>query len=439
MLIKTLPGKDSFFGVMTKMNICEELESNVRIYSRTFPAIFETATGALLKDKNGAEYIDFFSGAGALNYGHNPPRLKQKLIEYLEQDGVTHSLDMTTTAKCEFLEALQKVILRPRRLDYKVQFTAPTGADAVEAALKLARKITGRRTIVCFADAYHGVTLGALAITSDVRKRSAAGVPLNHSLTFPFECDAHGKQDALDQLEAYLAHCAKGILPAALIVETIQAEGGVKVASAGWMQRLREITKQHGMLLIVDDIQVGCGRTSDFFSFESMGIVPDIVCLSKSISGMGLPMALLLINPELDLWNPGEHAGTFRGHNLAFVTAREALNFWIDDSFSDAIARKAGLLRQTTQQLLARYPEAICDVRGRGLIEGVIFHRSEDANRVARDAFSRGVLVETAGRNGNVLKILPPLTISEVELMTGLERIDQSIQAVLPRKMLAFG
>jgi diaminobutyrate-2-oxoglutarate transaminase len=419
------------------MNICDELESNVRIYSRTFPAIFKTASGALLKDNNGVEYIDFFSGAGALNYGHNPPRLKRKLIEYLEQDGVTHSLDMTTTAKCEFLEAFQKLILRPRGLDYKVQFTAPTGADAVEAALKLARKITGRRTIVCFADAYHGVTLGALAITSDMRKRGAAGVPLNHSVTFSFECDAHGKQDALHQLEAYLDHCPKGILPAALIVETIQAEGGVKVASTGWMKRLREVTRQHGVLLIIDDIQVGCGRTGDFFSFESIGIVPDMVCLSKSISGMGLPMALLLIRPELDLWNPGEHVGTFRGHNLAFVTAREALNFWIDNAFSDAIGRKAALLRQTTQQLVSRYPETISGVRGRGLIEGIVFHRSEDANEVARDAFSRGVLVETAGRNCNVLKILPPLTISEVELMAGLEKIDQSVE-VLPRKMLAF-
>lgn len=421
------------------MNICEELESNVRIYSRTFPAIFDTASGAVLKDNSGAEYIDFFSGAGALNYGHNPARLKQKLIEYLEHDGVTHSLDMTTTAKCEFLEEFQKVILRPRRLEYKIQFTAPTGADAVEAALKLARKVTGRRTIVCFADAYHGVTLGALAITSNVLKRNAAGVPLNHSVTFPFECDAHGKQDALQQLEAYLAHCSKGVLPAALILETIQAEGGVKVASAGWLQRLREITKQHGVLLIVDDIQVGCGRTGDFFSFEALGIVPDIVCLSKSISGMGVPMALLLIKPELDLWNPGEHSGTFRGHNLAFVTAREALNFWTDDAFSNGIARKAALLRETTQQLVAHYPETISGVRGRGLIEGIVFHRGEDANRVARDAFSRGVLIEAAGRNCNVLKILPPLTIAERELMAGLEKIDQSLEVVAPRKMLAFG
>lgn len=409
------------------MDIISSHESNVRIYSRLFPAIFASARSATVVDENGNEYIDFFCGAGALNYGHNPPLMKQKLIEYLERDGVTHSLDMTTSAKAAFLRRFEEVILRPRQLSYKVQFTAPTGADAVEAALKLARKATGRQKVVYFADAYHGVTLGALAVTANRVKRGAAGIPLENSVMIPFDGDCHEETDSLNYLEFMLA---RSELPAAIIVETIQAEGGVKVASFEWLLRLEHIARQYEVILIVDEIQVGCGRTGTFFSFEPVGISPDIICLSKSISGMGLPMALALIKPELDVWSPGEHVGTFRGNNLAFVTARQALAYWEDDSFAESIAQKATTVRQWMVSQVLAYPKIIAGARGRGLIQGIVFTDGELASKVARSCFEMGLIIETAGPADDVLKIMPPLTITQAELTLGLQKIEDSLDAV---------
>ena len=410
------------------MDIIASHESNVRTYCRLFPAVFVSARGATIVDECGNEYIDFFSGAGALNYGHNPPLMKQKLIEYLEQDGVSHSLDMVTSAKSLFLERFEQVILRPRKLSYKVQFTSPTGADAVEAALKLARKATGRQKVVYFADAYHGLTLGALSVTANPVKRGVAGVPLENALMAPFDGDCHGEVDSLDYLEFLLR---KGELPAAIIVETIQAEGGVKVASFEWLRKLERMARRHEIPMIVDEIQVGCGRTGDFFSFEPAGISPDIICLSKSVSGMGLPMSLVLIRPELDVWSPGEHAGTFRGNNLAFVTARAALTYWEDNTLTDSVMQKAAFVLQQASNQAILHPQVINGVRGRGLIQGIVFHDGELAVNVARACFERGLIIETAGPANNVLKILPPLTISQADLENGFQKIAAAIDAVI--------
>src|SRR5947209_6436662 len=357
---------------ITLMKTFDLLESEVRIYCRDFPAVFTKGVGSRLFDEQGREYLDFFSGAGALNYGHNNPRLKRRLIEYLESDSVTHSLDMATAVKREFLERFDAVVLAPRKLRYKIQFCGPTGANSVEAALKLARKVTGRRNIIFFMNAYHGLSLGSLAVTGSASKRASAGVPLHDAMPMPFDGDLGPGAETLNYFEAFLQNTGSGMeLPAAIIVETIQAEGGVKVARYEWLRRLEEIARRYEIVLIVDDIQVGCGRTGSFFSFEAAGMHPDMVCLSKSISGFGLPMSLLLIRPELDVWRPGEHTGTFRGNNLAFATASEALAYWEDDAFSRAVLEKSEMVARLLNEIVEAHPEAQGWVRGRGLIQGL--------------------------------------------------------------------
>jgi diaminobutyrate-2-oxoglutarate transaminase len=413
------------------VELFNRLESEVRSYCRSFPTVFDRATGYLLHDEAGREYIDFFSGAGTLNYGHNNAFLKQRLIAYLERDGIAHALDMATVAKREFLERFERIILQPRGLRYKMQFPGPTGTNAVEAALKLARKVTRRTNVLFFHNAFHGMTLGSLAVTGNAAKRRGAGVPLQYAIPMPFDGDADGR-DSIDYLAQVLENTSSGVdFPAAVIVETIQAEGGINVASFHWLQRLAELLRRHNVLLIVDDIQVGCGRTGTFFSFEPAAIQPDIVCLSKSISGFGLPMALLLLKPELDLWAPGEHNGTFRGNNLAFVTGAAALTYWEDESFSGEIHRKSDLVQARLREIAGLYPEARIEVRGRGLIQGFRFGQPGLAVAVSRTAFRQGLVIETAGPNDEVLKLLPPLVIDDAGLKKGLDLIADALAGVL--------
>lgn len=417
------------------MRTFETMESEVRSYCRAFPTVFTRAEGAHLYDESGTRYIDFFAGAGALNYGHNNPMLKRALLEYIEQDGVIHSLDMATTAKRRFLERFRDVILAPRKLPYKVQFPGPTGTNAVEAALKLARKATGRHTIVSFTNAFHGMTLGALSISGNSFKRHGAGVPLNHSAVMPFDGYFDDGRNTLEYFEALVVDSGSGVdLPAAVIIETLQAEGGVHPASARWLAGLARICKEHGILLIADDIQVGCGRTGPFFSFEMAGIQPDIVCLSKSLSGYGLPFAVTLFKPELDVWQPGEHNGTFRGHNPAFVTATAALSYWENDELSREVARKGDVVRRRLEDIAARHPDLGMHVRGRGLLQALAGDTEELGNEISRECFARGVIAETAGPDDNVFKLMPPLVIDDQVLADGLDIIEQSVSAVATRQ-----
>ncbi len=409
------------------------LESRVRGYCRSFPTVFESAQGHELVDERGRRYIDFFAGAGALNYGHNPPELKKALVDYLSQDGITHSLDLHTSAKRAFLERLEELVLRPRGLEYRVMFPGPTGTNAVESALKLARKVTERTNVVCFTNGFHGMTLGSLAMTGNAGKRFGAGVPLSHATTVPFDGYLGGDTDTLELFESMLSDCSSGLdKPAAVILETVQAEGGVNVASVDWLQRLEAICRSHGVLLVVDDIQVGCGRTGPFFSFDRAGIRPDIVTLSKSLSGYGTPLSVVLIRPDLDVWKPGEHNGTFRGHNLAFVTATAALDHhWRDDRLRRGVEKKAQQTSGRLSEMVARRPDVVVEQRGLGLIRGLVFARPERAAAVSRAAFERGLMIETAGPDDEVLKLLPPLTITEEALARGLDIVEESIEEVV--------
>ena len=411
--------------------VFENHESEVRGYCRSFPAVFAQASGAHLFDTQGKAYIDFFSGAGALNYGHNPAPIKRKLIEYLERGGITHSLDLFTEAKAKFLQSLVDVILKPRGLDYRVQFTGPTGTNAVESALKLARKVTGREGVISFTNAFHGMTLGSLSVTGSGFKRRGAGVPLHHTSVMPFDGYFGKSVDTLEYLAAFLEDESSGVdRPAAIILETLQAEGGLNTASNAWLRGLEALCREHEMLLIVDDVQVGCGRTGPFFSFERAGLRPDLVCLSKSLGGYGLPLAVTLIRPELDQWEPGEHNGTFRGLNPAFVTAAAALDYWRDEQLERGVAERAKIIRSSLEALRAKYPDLIQDVRGLGLLQGVGCAPETLAREVSRVAFENGLVMETSGAEGNVLKLMPPIVVEEDVLCEGLDRLACSFDRV---------
>jgi len=407
----------------------ERLESEVRGYVRSFPTVFTRAKGSLLWDEEGRRYIDLFAGAGALSYGHNNEALRAPLVDYLMSDGPVHALDMATTAKRRLLETVEEVLLEPRSLQYKVQFPGPTGTNAVEAALKLARKVTGRQNVVSFTNGFHGMTLGSLAVTGNTGKRAGAGVSLGDATALPFDGYLGKEVDTVAVLERYLEDSSSGLdKPAAVILETVQAEGGVNVASVSWLRGIQALCRKHDVLLIVDDIQVGCGRTGPFFSFERAGLRPDIVCLSKSLSGYGMPFSLVLLRPELDVWSPGEHNGTFRGFNPAMVTATAALEtYWRDAAFTRQTERKAEIVHRCLEALA---DEVGGTVRGLGLIQGLAC-RPGIATAIARESFARGVIIETAGPRDEVLKVLPALTIPEEELVEALSRVAEATRAVV--------
>jgi diaminobutyrate-2-oxoglutarate transaminase len=414
------------------VNIFESVESEVRSYCRNWPVVFDRATASTLYDEAGNAYLDFFAGAGALNYGHNNPILKEALLDYLRRDGVTHALDMQTVAKREFLETFDQLVLKPRSLDYKVMFPGPTGANAVEAALKLARKVTGREAVVNFTNAFHGMTLGALSVTGNSMKRGGAGIPLVHATPMPYDHYLDDQMPDFLWLNKLLADSGSGLNePAAVIVETVQGEGGINVARAQWLRDLADLCKRNGILLIVDDVQMGCGRTGPFFSFEEAGITPDIVCLSKSIGGYGTPMAMTLFRPELDIWEPGEHNGTFRGYNPAFVTATTALRtYWADSTLERGTLAKGERVGAALTEIALSVPAEGVTPKGRGLARGLAFDNGELARKICTAAFERGLLMETAGPNGEVAKLMPALTITDDELGEGLGLLREAVFAI---------
>ncbi len=414
------------------MGIFDDRESAVRSYCRVWPTVFDRASGSWLYAADGHAYLDFFTGASALNYGHNNPAIKRALLDYLADDRVIHSLDMHTVAKAEFLTAFDELILQPRQLDYRVQFPGPGGTNAVEAALKLARMATGRTEVITFTGGFHGMTLGALAVTSSKFHRQAAGVPLQHAIQVPFGCSLNGGTPGSCGIEHLLQGSDAGPdQVAAVIVETVQGEGGINVAPLKWLSELSELCQRNGILLIVDDIQMGCGRTGPFFSFEAAGIKPDIVCLSKSISGFGLPLALTLIRRDLDIWKPGEHNGTFRGINPAFVTGTAALRvYWQHKALEHGTLAKGDRIAAGAAAIAESVPGTPMQTRGRGLAHGLAFEDGELAKKVSSAAFERGLLVETAGPKDEVIKLLPPLTVTDAEIDQGLALLGDAVQAV---------
>jgi diaminobutyrate-2-oxoglutarate transaminase len=410
----------------------EGLESEVRYYSRIFPARIRSAEGAILRDVHGREWVDFFAGACALNYGHNHPEMKARVIAYLEANGIVHSLDMDTEARSEFIHAFHELVLAPRRLSYRLQFTGPTGTNCVEAALKLARKVTGRSTVAAFTGAFHGVSLGSLAATASADPRHALAGSLHGVVRLPFEGFLGGGDAELRWIEAMLCARGGGIeKPAAFIFECVQGEGGLNVASPAWAQRVCQIARALGALVIVDEVQTGCGRVGDFFAFEALGIEPDMICLSKSLSGMGIPLATLLLRPELDVWAPGEHSGTFRGMNLAFIGGSTALHLWRAPEFTALVEHTRAALRARLAAIAAEAAPGACAVRGRGMLIGLEFRDPSVAHAVRQEAVANGLILENCGPNDEVCKTTPPLNIAAESLERGLGIFERAVRTVI--------
>ncbi|WP_336055418.1 diaminobutyrate--2-oxoglutarate transaminase [Nitratireductor sp. CH_MIT9313-5] len=407
--------------------VFERRESAARSYCRSFPVVFEKAKGAVLTGADGKDYIDFLAGCSSLNYGHNDPDMKTALVDYITNDGVTHGLDMHTSAKAAFLEAFERIVLKPRNMDYRMMFMGPTGANAVEAALKLARKVTGRTNVISFTNGFHGVTLGALAATGNGYHRGGAGVPLTGVSRMPFEGSMGKDVDTADFLNRMLSEPSSGIEPpAAIILETVQGEGGLNAASRNWVRRVAEIARAHGAMFIVDDIQAGCGRTGSFFSFEEMGVEPDMITMAKSLSGFGLPLAMLLIKPEHDIFGPAEHNGTFRGNNHAFVTARVALEkYWADSDFQTEIRKRADLMKKRLGEIAAMLPDA--RLKGRGMMQGIDVGSGELASEICARCFAAGLIIETSGAHDEVVKILCPINIEIGTFSRGLDILEEAV------------
>ena len=409
--------------------IFEEYESEVRSYCRTWGDVFKCAKGSIITSEDNREYIDFFCGAGAVNYGHNNDFIKEQIIDYLKSDGIVHSLDMYTCAKREFIETFENKILKPRNLDYKIMFTGPTGTNAVEAALKLARKGKKRNNVFALMGAFHGMTLGSLALTTDNVSRDGAGVPLNNVTHIPAPY-MFGGFDTLKYIETILTDDHSGIsLPSAIVIETVQAEGGIYVLSDEFLRGLRELCDRFDILLIVDDIQVGCSRTGTFFSFERAGIIPDIVTMSKSIGAFGLPFALTLFKNELDIWTPGEHNGTFRGNQLSMIAAKAGIELTINDNIENNVKFKEKIISDfLNKNIVSKYD---VDVRGIGLIWGIDVYDEGLSRSIVKECFENGLILERAGRNNSVVKIMPALTISDELLINGLNILCDALKKIL--------
>jgi diaminobutyrate-2-oxoglutarate transaminase len=407
------------------MDTFEELESNVRYYCRRWPAVFSTAHGSTVTDENGVSYLDFFAGAGALSYGHNNPIFVEVAIDHLRAGKVLHSLDTFTVEKRRFLEALQRHILIPRQLDMVVQTVGPTGATAVEAALQLAQRITGKRGVVGFAGGYHGMTYRAASVSASLAGRETSA-HLKDFVALPYVENV--SDDDLELLARTLRSDVNGQRIGALIIEPTQGEGGARPFDPAYLRAIREQCREFGVLVIADEVQAGVGRTGPFFSFEGTGLDPDIVCLSKSISGLGLPMAINLVRRELDTWAPGEFSGTFRGNNLAFATSAAMLEtYWADCNLEKGTESRGHIVRSALEELAREFGHGTFKVRGNGLLQGLDVADTELATNISRAAFERHLIVETCGAGDTTVKMLPPIVIEEDELTDGLARLGDSV------------
>ena len=337
---------------------------------------------------------------------------------------------MLTPLRMHYVNEFNEIILKKRYFNYKMQFTGPTGSNAVEAALKLARKVTGRKNICYFSGAYHGLSLGALSVSDLPRQKENIHISFPHTIMASYDMPG-ASELTLMKLQSMIEQLKVEELPAAFILETIQDGGGIQSASKIWLEGVAALAKQYNILLIVDDIQVGCGRSGCFFSFEPFTISPDLICLSKSVGGCGLPLSVVLFKPEFDLWYASEHESSFSGNNLALLSAQVVLEHWKNDDFQNEILKKAKILNQELQALVDAYPNYPSLVKGRGLIQGLEWRDEKIAPAIAKEAFDKGLIIVTTGPKNAVLKFLPTLTISHEDLFCGIEIIQGCMKKIL--------
>lgn len=407
-------------------------ESNARTYPRRLPIVIRSGRGVWVKDVNGREYLDCLAGAGALALGHNHPVVVDAIRRALDDETPLQTLDLATPLKDRFTDELFASLPTEFARDYKIQFCGPSGSDAIEAALKLVKTATGKRSVLAFHGAYHGMTQGSLSVSGDCGPRQPiSGLSAEtHFLPFPLDRDcpfgiggAAGAAMSARYIEHMLGdHKSGASSVAAMILEPVQGEGGVNPAPDDWLRAMRHLTRRNGIPLIYDEVQTGLGRTGRLFAFEHSGATPDILVLSKAIGG-GLPLAVVVYHRDLDTWAPGAHAGTFRGNQLAFATGAAAIRFVRDQGLAEHAERQGVRLREALEDIVASAGVA-ATVRGRGLMVGVAIDARSDmhesggefARRVQRECLERGLIVELGGRSGSVIRFLPPLIVSETEV-----------------------
>ncbi|MBP6020750.1 MAG: diaminobutyrate--2-oxoglutarate transaminase [Burkholderiaceae bacterium] len=410
--------------------VFEQIRQKAGRYVRSIPLDVRLSSESMLTDQAGKEYIDFYSGAGTLNYGYDNPALSARLSRYLKSYTATPSRYADQRAKQLFIASFQRIVLDSRQWDYETQLCGPTAANALETAVRMARRAKKRQNIVSFTHGFQGEGASGRAMSAGALLDKAAGAALSNAVFMPYDGCFGPDVDTMAHLERLLDQQAGSAQrPAAVVVETVLGQGGVNVLSWRWLTELQALCRRHDMLLIMDDTQVGCGRTGNFFSFEAAGIQPDIIVLSKSLSGFGLPMSLLLYRPDLC----GIQHDAPAQHELTLVTAAHAIEaYWQDDEFSTEIRRKENLVRDWLDNMVHSYSSVQLTARGRGLIQGLVMPDGSGlAGLVAAQALQYGLAIDTSGVNDEVLKLLPALTIGDDVLIRGLEMVDRAVAEVL--------
>lgn len=430
-------------------------ESNARSYPRRLPVALKRGKGIYVQDTDGRTYIDCLACAGALALGHNHPVVVEAIDRMLRDGLPFQTLDLTTPVKDRFVSQVFDC-LPPKFSDgAKIQFCGPSGADAVEAAIKLVKIARERRTVFAFHGAYHGMTHGTLGLTGHLGPKQALGGLMAdvHFLPFPYEYRCpfgvggeQGHRLSSAYIERVLDDPNSGVVePAGMILEVVQGEGGVIPAALPWLREIRRMTRERGIPLIIDEVQTGLGRTGTMFAFEQADIVPDVVVMSKAIGG-GLPLSVVVYRPELDRWAAGAHAGTFRGNQLAMATGLATMEF----IRAERIERHAALMGERLQGCLRRIQaesRSLGDVRGRGLMVGVeIVNRDEPvslpdcfpsapdvASLIQHEALRRGLILELGGRHNSVVRFLPPLIATSGDIDTIATIFSESVKAAEQR------
>lgn len=429
-----------------------DTESSARSYPRKFPFALKKAKGVWVEDVEGNEYLDFLCGAGTLALGHNDSEVNQAMIDLIGSGAPLHTLDLTTPVKDRFVETIFSVLPEEMQGNARIQFCSPSGTDAVDAAIKLCKTATGRGSVIAFSGGYHGMGHGALALTGNLNAKSKVqglmpGVqfmPYPYSYRCPFGLGGDaGTAAASAYFERVLKDPESGIpLPAAVIIEPIQGEGGVIPAPPAFLQTVRRVTKELGIPLIVDEIQCGIGRSGDMFAFQESGIIPDAILMSKAIGG-SQPMSVVVYDKALDKWTAGAHAGTFRGNQLAMAAGTIVLKRVSDPAFLSEVRRKGEKLRAAMEALKADV-SIIGDIRGRGLMQGIEFidPRGEKdimghpeasgtiSAAVQRRCFEKHLIMEKGGRNGSVMRCLCALNVTDDEIDTMISIFSSAVKEI---------
>ncbi|OKL35444.1 diaminobutyrate--2-oxoglutarate transaminase [Domibacillus mangrovi] len=433
----------------TYLEFQNEKESNAKSYPRHFPLVIEKAEGMMITDVEGNVFYDCLCGAGTLALGHNHPVVIQAIEDVLKQQLPLHTLDLATPLKIEFMQEIFSMLPKELRGSTKIQFCGPTGADGVEAAIKLVKNATKGKSILAFQGGYHGSTQATMSMSGNLSKKQhlQSLLPDVHFLPFPYEyrcpfgigAEKTAKISA-QYIENVLDDCESGIAsPCGMIFETVQGEGGAIPADIEWLKEMRRVTAERGIPLIIDEVQTGIGRTGEMFSFEHAGIIPDVIVCSKAIGG-GLPMSIIIYQEELDQWNPGAHIGTFRGNQLGMATGLATLKYMKENDVLENVNVRSKQVFERLNELQEKYEE-IGDVRGRGLMIGVEIvnpkgrkdrlghypQYEELALQIQERCFHNGLIIEVGGRYSAVMRFLPPLTMTENETAEVLTIFEKSV------------